>query len=115
MKYLGRFIIIMVFAMFTLSLNILYAQTIELSEDNPYKGERIRILGTGWKPYEKIIIELTEHGPKRSGMVLKKCGEAFAYEDGTFGGSCLIPPDLEYSTADIYVNGLEADSYLRIR
>ena len=110
-----RFMIISAFALFILSMNILYAQTIELSEDNPYRGERIRITGTGWKPYEKIIIELTEHGSEYRGMVLTQCGEAFAYDDGTFGGSCLIPPDLGYSSADLYVNGLELSSNLNIK
>lgn len=85
-----------------------YSQSIDVSKDAPYKGERIRITGTGWQPYEKITFELTEHAPLRSGVVMIVCGEALAYDDGTFGGSCLIPPDLGYYNVDFYVNGLFA-------
>jgi len=48
-------------------------------------------------------------------MILTPCGEAFAYDDGTFGGSCLIPPDIGYSSADLYVNGLEVFSNLNFK
>jgi hypothetical protein len=101
-----------IFVILMLMMNILtvssYAQTVVFSKDNPYKGERVRITGKGWQPYEKIIFEIIERGPAYSGMVLTSCGETFAYDDGSFGGSCLIPPDLGYYIVDFYVNGLLA-------
>jgi hypothetical protein len=85
-----------------------FAQSVDFSKDNPYKGERIRITGKGWQPDEKITFEIIQHGPAYSGMVLTICGETVAYDDGSFGGSCLIPPNLGYYTVDFYVNGLLA-------
>lgn len=100
--------VIFILMMYILTVPSSYAQSVDFSKDNPYKGERIRITGKGWQPYEKITFELTKHGPAHSGMELIKCGDAFAYDDGTFGGSCLIPADLGYDTVNVYINGLLA-------
>jgi hypothetical protein len=105
-----KLIFISVLSLFIMSTFVLdsYSQSVELSKDNPYKGERIRITGKGWQPQETITFEIIQHGPAYSGMVLTTCGETVAYDDGSFGGSCLIPANLGYYSVDFYVNGLLA-------
>jgi hypothetical protein len=101
-------LILVIFIVNLVLLSNLKAQSVNVNKDNPYKGERIRITGKGWQPQEKITFEIIQHGPAYSGMVLTICGETVAYDDGSFGGSCLIPPDLGYYSVDLYVNGLLA-------
>jgi hypothetical protein len=85
-----------------------YSQTVQFNKKDPYKGERIRVTGKDWQPYENITIELSKDSTPRRGMILTKCNDSviYTYESGVFGGSCLIPTSLEYSTAYVYVNGI---------